>query len=210
MNHEQIEREHVVDRYVLGRLSPTDAERFEEHYLSCPACLEQIELTERLRAVATQAAVVEASRPRAASWASFGAKKTPLLLAAALLLAALAPAYLWWRTGAARPEANALVLTLAAVRGGGAADQEVQLGEGTPSVVLSLELEGAGTARYRAVVARDGRELWRSDDLRPSAQETLVVTLPAALLAPGEYRVDIAEAAPPGRPVASFAFRIVP
>jgi hypothetical protein len=209
MNHEHIERENVVDRYVFGRLSPAEAESFEEHYLSCPACLEQIELTERLRAVAKQAAVAEASRPRAASWAPFGIKKAPLLLAAALLLAALAPSYLWWRAGAARPEVNALVVALAAVRGG-AADQEVQLGAGTPSVVLSLQLEEAGATRYNAVVARDGRELWRSEDLRPSAQETLVVTLPAALLAPGEYRVDVAEAAPPGRPVASFAFRVVP
>lgn len=214
MNHERIEREGIVDLYVLGRLAPAEAERFEEHYLSCPACLEQIELTERLRAVATRAAVVEAAPRRRPAWSPFGAKKTPLLLAAALLLAALTPSYLWWRAGAARPEVNALILNLAAVRGGGVPpDQQVQLGEGTPSLVLVLELEAGGSLRYRAALRREGQPVWSGDDLRLNAQDTLVLTLPASLLAPGDYQVEVAPAeitAPTARPIRSFAFRVLP
>jgi Putative zinc-finger len=29
----------AAEEYLLGRMTPTDAESFEAHYLGCPACL---------------------------------------------------------------------------------------------------------------------------------------------------------------------------
>jgi anti-sigma factor RsiW len=34
----------VADLYVLDRLTPAEAETFEEHFLLCPACAEKAEL----------------------------------------------------------------------------------------------------------------------------------------------------------------------
>jgi len=49
MNHTTIEESHVVDRYVMGTLPPDEAERFEEHYLSCPECLDRLALAETMQ-----------------------------------------------------------------------------------------------------------------------------------------------------------------
>jgi hypothetical protein len=46
MDHATIEEQQIVDRYVMGTLPPVEAARFEEHYLSCPECLDRLELAE--------------------------------------------------------------------------------------------------------------------------------------------------------------------
>ena len=38
--------EDLAEEYCLRRLSPDDETAFEEHYLSCPACAEQVERTQ--------------------------------------------------------------------------------------------------------------------------------------------------------------------
>jgi hypothetical protein len=61
MDHTYIEEHHVADRYVQGTLPADEADRFENHYLSCPECLDRLDLAESLqrgfRRAATQAAV---------------------------------------------------------------------------------------------------------------------------------------------------------
>jgi Putative zinc-finger len=71
MNHHDVEQDGVVDRYLLGRLPAEEAARFEEHYLGCAECVEQLELGERLhrglrRAVAQD--VVEVAAARQVGW----------------------------------------------------------------------------------------------------------------------------------------------
>ncbi len=66
MNHPDIEQNGVVDLYLSGQLPAGEAALFEEHYLGCSECVEQLELSEQMRrglrrAVAqdvTEAAVV--------------------------------------------------------------------------------------------------------------------------------------------------------
>lgn len=48
LEHLYIERHDVVDRYFLGRLAEPELAAFEEHYLHCQACLDQLETTERM------------------------------------------------------------------------------------------------------------------------------------------------------------------
>ena len=48
MNHEQIKRDDVVDRYVLGELNPELETAFEEHYFGCDQCFRELEATERM------------------------------------------------------------------------------------------------------------------------------------------------------------------
>src|SRR6185437_12077604 len=42
MNHQQAIDSMAVERYVLGEMTATDRQAFEEHYFSCPECLEAI------------------------------------------------------------------------------------------------------------------------------------------------------------------------
>src|SRR5438270_383029 len=44
MDHSYIEAQELVERYHRGLLPPEEEERFEEHFVACPECREQLEL----------------------------------------------------------------------------------------------------------------------------------------------------------------------
>jgi len=81
MDHVYVEEADLVSRYLLHRLSADEEQAFEAHFVDCPACLDRLETTKRLReglrTLATDAAL--RTSPPAARW--------PLALAAGLLLA---------------------------------------------------------------------------------------------------------------------------
>jgi len=49
MNHQQIEEHNVADRYLMAKLSDAERIEFEEHFIDCPACIDLLETTDRLR-----------------------------------------------------------------------------------------------------------------------------------------------------------------
>jgi Putative zinc-finger len=63
MDHDRIDEEGLVERYVAGRLGAAVRDAFEAHLVDCAPCLERIEEAERLRAALAAAAPVEAARP---------------------------------------------------------------------------------------------------------------------------------------------------
>lgn len=97
MNHADIEEHQVIDRYVMGTLPPDEAERFEDHYLSCPECLDQLALAESMqrgfkRAAGQDAARVAVTRQLALfAWLSrLGRSRQAAVLAMALLVVVVA------------------------------------------------------------------------------------------------------------------------
>jgi putative zinc finger protein len=62
MEHAYVEDQQIVDRYVLGTLPADEAERFEEHYLSCPECLDRLALAESMERGFKRAASQDAAR----------------------------------------------------------------------------------------------------------------------------------------------------
>ena len=48
MNHEYINKFNVIDQYVLGHLTTREAEEFEDHFIDCPTCVEQLNTTRNL------------------------------------------------------------------------------------------------------------------------------------------------------------------
>jgi hypothetical protein len=48
MDHTLIEEQQIAERYVTGKLPPDEAERFEEHFLSCQECLDRLDLAESM------------------------------------------------------------------------------------------------------------------------------------------------------------------
>jgi hypothetical protein len=94
MDHDYINEHGVVSLYVAGKLSPDERLGFEEHFVDCQQCLDQIELTEDLRGALKQVAKEDAARPRVAPqlasvpWAGSGFWQQPRLVAYASLILA--------------------------------------------------------------------------------------------------------------------------
>jgi hypothetical protein len=61
MDHDYINERGVVSLYVAGKLSPEELARFEDHFVDCRQCLEQIEVTGELRQGLRQVAKEDAA-----------------------------------------------------------------------------------------------------------------------------------------------------
>jgi hypothetical protein len=104
MDHDYIEQNHIVDRYVMRKLSPAEADRFEEHYLSCQPCVDRLERAEALQGGLKRAAAEDAARLAAvrraglfAALARLGRSRQLGLGLAALCAVLLLPALLAYR-----------------------------------------------------------------------------------------------------------------
>jgi Putative zinc-finger len=65
MEHSYIEEHNIADRYLSGKLSAEERMRFEEHFVDCTRCLDQLETTDDLRAGLKTIASEEALQARA-------------------------------------------------------------------------------------------------------------------------------------------------
>jgi len=98
MDHAYIEEHQIADRYVAGTLPAAEMEQFEDHYLSCPECLDRLELAESLqrgfkRMAGQEAATLAAARQLAVvAWlARLGRSRQIAALVMALLVFAILP-----------------------------------------------------------------------------------------------------------------------
>jgi hypothetical protein len=80
-------------------------------------------------------------------------------------------------------------------------------------VGLAPQVDPPFAASYRAIL-RDGqhRELRRIEGLHPNEHETLVLLLPAGLLPPGDYGLQVDGLTAGGQPTAAgrYTFRVLP
>lgn len=267
MDHQTIDETHVVERYLLGQLSPQEAETFEDHYVDCAECLDRLELSRRLRQgllqVATEEAVQAAVVQRLgllARLARLGrSRQLGLALAAAAVLLIL-PAGLLLREvrrldgelvearkqppvrsgqseqkeveaarralaaeqaraeqertalqqkseqlsaeleKARQPQVNTLIYPLSPERSGpgeGEPSNRIATGPATGWIVLSLDLgippgaSGASPQTFHATLRRGATIIWEGGGLHPDPQGSLVLSLPASLLKPGDYSVTV-------------------
>ena len=86
MDHALIDEDRWADRYVLGRLTAEEQQRFEEHFVGCPKCLDELEAVEGLRGSLRELPAGEAA-PAPTRSPSFAL--APWLLAAASLVLAV-------------------------------------------------------------------------------------------------------------------------
>lgn len=45
MNHEYVSKSNLIDQYVLGKLAADEVEAFEDHFVDCPECVEQLNIS---------------------------------------------------------------------------------------------------------------------------------------------------------------------
>jgi hypothetical protein len=116
---------------------------------------------------------------------------------------------------ARQPQANVPVLFLGAERGaarGGEPTYRLRLPARPGWVVFSLPVEPPHPAAYRIVLSRaGGGEIWHGD-APATDQDTLTLSVPSRLLAPGDHVLAVSGVAPGGRGVAiaRYPFRVLP
>jgi hypothetical protein len=240
MDHREIEERGLVELYLAGRLDAADEERFEEHYLSCAECLEQLELSQAFRDGLRHAAAEDALRAATAQRLGLAARfaravrspRAGALLAAAAVVLAVALGLTLARLGslgernadlasqladARAPQANTPLLALSPERGGAGTGEAPAARLTRPAepgwVVLSLELGDATRPAYRATLTGpDDVPVWHGDDLHPDGRDALTVSLYTGALADGDHevRVDGRNADGTWTAVSRFAFRVQP
>lgn len=176
LNHDIIDRDAIVDRYVRGDLEEHELLRFEEHFATCAQCMDQIELAEafmRDYRKAVQVGLIESAAPVVkrkgyAPWIG-------LAIAAALLLI-LSPRFFpsgptvsWQLEADVTRSANIRTFVLP------------QQGE---RVVLRIQVSAPF---YRAtLIDASGERIAASE-----GQGQQVVELPPTKLEVGRYQVDL-------------------
>jgi Putative zinc-finger len=101
MDHSYIEEQNIIARYEMGKLSPADRERFEEHFVDCPECQEQLAAAEGfrqgLKTVLAQDAIRSPLAIRFSRFDSLASWRVALLGVAACIVLAAIPATLLLR-----------------------------------------------------------------------------------------------------------------
>jgi len=229
MDHSFIERTDVIDRYVRGTMPPAERSEFEEHYLDCQDCLEQLELARSLREGIKVCAAHEShgaatqTRSRWFGWFSWRLATTAAL--AVLLISAIPSVVLYRSLESTRTEldqetrkadqlVNAPLLppavyTLSPTRGA-QATRTIRIPESPRWMLLALELDTSQYHDYRAVLQDGSRQAaWTSGDLKADSPDAIGVALPSRILQPGDYVLVLEGQAADGRyvPAASFPLR---
>lgn len=196
MNHTEAKENMLVDRYLAGQLGDRERQRFEEHYLGCHACLEELELTERLRGglrdmvdTARPAVPAEPARLPLAANAPRYAMAASVVLAATLVAAGLA--YDGDPVGITATGAE--VFPVHSTRSASGVSSRVRLSSPDASAVLLVDPGREFRHDYRITLQRlDGDAtptLARVAGVQPSYEALVAVTVPGALLEPGMHTI---------------------
>ena len=163
-----------------------------------PGLLGLREVREREQELAAARSALEQERERAAAGSRTGAESEQRLRAELEASQAELERERQARASAAeqldaarRPQGNVPILFLDPERGGGAPAHRVSLSRSPGWIVLALTVDSPYRPSYRAVL-RDakGREVWRDEGLEVNEMDTLTLSLPSNLLAPGDYTVE--------------------
>ena len=220
MDHSYIEGASLVDRYVRGRMPIDERIAFEEHFLDCPDCLEQLEIARSLmEGVKIVVCRPKASSPSFGAWiASLGSWRAGGLVAAAVLIVLMVPGTWLMEHSAKRFQAAEAtvpaVFVLNEVRGSERAQDvpanQITIPKSPRWIVLAAERDFSQYRNYRVVVRnRDGKAVWQQDNLAPSSPDAIGISFPSAVLSPGDYTLNLVALGPAGQsvPMAKYSFR---
>jgi hypothetical protein len=192
MNHQDALQEMAVERYLLGELSGSSLERFEEHLFECPECAMDVKAgvtfidgaRTELRATPKTAEAYVKKAPEKTLWFTSPWVLGPALAACLLLLSfqtfILLPRMKLEIARAQTPAVmNPLVLANAGARGD-SIPEIVAPEDG--SFVISLDIPAAGSfsSYLCSLSAADGSLLWQTTVLPDQARDALFINMPTA------------------------------
>ena len=209
MDRQYIRDQQVIERYLQGKLTPSEEQAFEELYLADAQLLEELKLAERLRQgfkdldAGGQADAPRGGRPRG-GWSQLLA--SPRYATAASVIAAvglLSSSLLYWqnrdlREGAAGAPlvaaSSTRLLPLLSVRGSNNVNV-VDAPAADEWTVLLLDAGFTDYDDYRAILYRRSgdvsEEILRLEGMTPTYEGLLALGLAGAQLPPGDYEVEL-------------------
>jgi anti-sigma factor RsiW len=220
MEHTYIEENSLIDRYVRGTLSPEERLPFEEHFLDCPQCLEQLEIASSLRDAIRISAAEPIASPR--GWMNeMFAWRWATALATACFVAALVPAVVFHRdlqdsraelqNAKRAPERAELappsVYVLSQSRGVNETTRTIDIPASPQWIVFTIEVDASQFRQAGATLTdSSGKVIWRTEKLQAPSPDAVVVSLPSTVFKPGDYTLALVQTNPSGHdaPLAHF------
>jgi hypothetical protein len=212
MDHLRIEEQNLIDRYVRGSMPADERAEFEEHFVDCAACQEQIEAARSLR-LAVRESVAETGRGSGWRW-------TAIAACACLGVALAASSIFLFERQSARSELASVrsslerapvVFGLSLSRDASEPRDITIPGEARWMVFLA-EIDATRYSRYRAaVIGSRGEEIWKQDGIEANSPDSISVAIPSGSLHAGTYTLVVSGAQLDGAliTVARFPVRLV-
>ncbi len=218
MDHRYIEEHNLVDRYLFRRLWVEERTRFEDHFVDCPRCLDELELARDFRA-SLRAGVVEQVTRRSfqAGILAWLTRRTGrALLLGALLGIIVVPVIRLvvgsdgGPAGGLRPQVNIPTYALGNLRSG---DESILTSPVTEwlSLVVEVDAEMAFVGYRLTVRDSSGEVVLQESGVEPDRRDSVAVTFPPGSLSPGEYRLDLSGLGSAGEAelLETHAFRLI-
>jgi len=225
MEHLRIEEQNLIDRYVRGTMPAAERAEFEDHFVGCAECQEQIEIAKSLRQAVRESIAETAGgwsgsdqvRERRLPWA--GWRWAAIAACAGLVIAAGVSSVLLFEQQRARTELAAARLSLErapvvfglSLSRDATEPRDIAVPSEQRWVVFLAEIDASRYARYRAsVIGSQGEEIWRQDGIQPNSPDSISVAIPSGTLHPGTYTLLVSGAQPDGSSidVARFPLRL--
>ncbi len=166
VDHEEIENEQWIDRYVMGSLTDAEHELFSEHFVNCPSCLDQLTVAEAFQRDLKIVAAQELSQSRAIGSLISLVFKSRLagagILAAAVLVLVLGASFI--NSQNSRKLAVTTVELHSSVRAAGQTPVELAFA-GAESIILTQEVLLEPYQRFEVIVKNEAGVVYRDQDL---------------------------------------------
>ncbi len=220
MDHRHAETGNIVDRYVSGRLSESEIEDFEAHYLTCDRCLDELELSEILEeGLPDQPQVPVAKKTQARRWRNWAIAASVLLATSVVLHLLRLQELSTERTSRQgleeklatilAPQANVPIFRLSRTRGENTEPSAVVQLSGEPEwLVFSIDLGPPYRDAYDVSLTSQDDLIWEMAGVAPNYDRDLVIGLHSPTLRDGSHRFQIS---PSGHNtiVQTYVFRVV-
>lgn len=217
MDREYISQHNVIERYLSDSLTEEELAAFEERCLWCQETLDELEVAERLREGLRDLSHGEAAVAPSGRGAIARVFFSPQWAAAASVMLAVSlgvTGYLMRRDGVSpHGVATTQIYMIEATRGDDAPPFVVRVAPEDRWVVLVVYPEPGRHHAYRVELQRAGEQqpAWHAENIAAvRATGSLALTLPAAVLRPGDYRLEVTGMDGPlaGTTVGEVGFRV--
>jgi hypothetical protein len=221
VDHKYIEDNHVAQSYLMGKLSPEEEESFEQHYLECDECLDQLRLAESLHrglkvvAVEEMAATAIGSAAAQSWWRRLGRWRQMSLVILVVIVAAIP--LVRFDSGTPQligPVTETALVLLSPTRAGDDSEPVTRITRVTDITyyTISLDLMYPEHEQYQIrLINSAGDSLWQSTPVQPDEMGALLLTVPASFLPAGDLYFEVSALLADGEEisVALFPFLVV-
>src|SRR6516225_739830 len=202
MDHSQAIETQAAERYLLGELSASEAEDFEQHYFECTDCAEAVEsggvFIANARAVLGRPSRQAARPPVPRKPFRFLSLRPQWAFALASTAAFAFAGVALYEGAIVIPRLEHLLenpVVLPAIQLAGASRGEaapIRVPRGTPFVPLWADIPpDVRSSHYRCVLTRAGQNIFEVTGPAPAGAQPITALVPAGKLSSGDYELTI-------------------